>query len=133
MSARNHLAILAQNIAAQILTATRWVLLVLPMAALVGSACAFFLWSLDAVTAIRFEHPWLLYFLPFGGAAVGLLYHWIGRPAEGGNNLIIEQIHQPGGGVPRRMAPLVLAGTLVTHLFGGSAGREGTAVQMGEV
>jgi H+/Cl- antiporter ClcA len=43
----------------------------------------------------------------------------------------MDQIHQPGGGVPRRMAPLVLFGTLVTHLFGGSAGREGTAVQMG--
>jgi H+/Cl- antiporter ClcA/PII-like signaling protein len=62
---------------------------------------------------------------------VGLLYHYFGRSAEGGNNLIMDQIHQPGGGVPLRMAPLVLFGTLVTHLFGGSAGREGTAVQMG--
>lgn len=62
---------------------------------------------------------------------MGLLYHHFGRSAEGGSNLIIEQIHEPGGGVPRRMAPLILFGTLVTHLFGGSAGREGTAVQMG--
>src|ERR1700743_1678201 len=43
----------------------------------------------------------------------------------------MEEIHEPGGGVPLRMAPLVLIGTVVTHLFGGSAGREGTAVQMG--
>ena len=48
-----------------------------------------------------------------------------------GNILLIDEIHEPGGGVPTRMAPLVLIGTLVTHLCGGSAGREGTAVQMG--
>ncbi len=109
----------------------RWLAVIIPMAVAVGSACAFFLWSLDRVTRIRFEHPWLLYFLPLAGVGVGLLYHYYGRSAEAGNNLIMDQIHQPGGGVPRRMAPLILLGTLVTHLFGGSAGREGTAVQMG--
>ena len=101
------------------------------MSLVVGSACAFFLWSLDRCTALRFDHPWLLYLLPLAGVMVGFVYHFIGKSAEGGNNLIVEQIHQPGGGVPKRMAPLVLFGTLVTHLFGGSAGREGTAVQMG--
>ena len=115
----------------QVLGALKWLALIVPMAALVGSACAFFLWSLERVTQVRFEHPWLLFFLPVAGVAVGLIYHYFGRSAEGGNNLIMDQIHQPGGGVPRRMAPLVLFGTLVTHLFGGSAGREGTAVQMG--
>jgi H+/Cl- antiporter ClcA len=63
--------------------------------------------------------------------AVALLYQRFGKSVEGGNNLIMEQIHEPGGGVPSRMAPLILVGTVVTHLFGGSAGREGTAVQMG--
>src|SRR5690606_17110250 len=53
------------------------------------------------------------------------------KSVTGGNNLLIDEIHQPGAGVPRRLAPLILLGTLVTHLFGGSAGREGTAVQMG--
>ncbi|MES2573282.1 MAG: voltage-gated chloride channel family protein [Verrucomicrobiota bacterium] len=108
-----------------------WFTLIRPMAISVGSACAFFLWSLDAVTAIRFAHSWLLYFLPLAGVAVGWVYHWMGRPAEGGNNLILDQIQRAGSGVPRRMAPLILFGTLMTHLFGGSAGREGTAVQMG--
>jgi H+/Cl- antiporter ClcA/PII-like signaling protein len=112
-------------------TTLRWLVILIPMAMIVGSACAGFLWSLERVTHIRYEHPWLLYFLPLGGLGVGLLYHYYGRSAEGGNNLIMDQIHQPGGGVPRRMAPLILFGTLVTHLFGGSAGREGTAVQMG--
>ena len=112
-------------------TALRWLALIVPMAMAVGSSCAFFLWSLDAVTAVRFDHPWLLYLLPVAGVAVGLVYYYVGRSAEGGNNLLMDQIHQPGGGVPRRMAPLILFATLVTHLFGGSAGREGTAVQMG--
>jgi len=105
--------------------------LTLPMAAAAGTACAFFLWSLEAVTSLRFDHPWLLYFLPVAGVLVAWIYHRYGGPSEGGNNLILDRIHDPGGGVPRRMAPLVLLGTLATHLCGGSAGREGTAVQMG--
>lgn len=109
----------------------KWSALIIPPAIAVGSASAFFLWSLDQVTQLRWQHPWLLFLLPLGGLLVGLMYHGLGRSAEGGNNLIVEAIHRPGGGVPARMAPLVLIGTLVTHLFGGSAGREGTAVQMG--
>jgi H+/Cl- antiporter ClcA len=107
------------------------VLLAAPLGGLVGLAVAFFLWALDQVTTLRFAHPWLLYCLPVAGVSVSLLYHWFGKAAEAGHNLILDQIHRPGGGVPWRMAPLVLAGTLATHLCGGSAGREGTAVQMG--
>jgi H+/Cl- antiporter ClcA/PII-like signaling protein len=109
----------------------RWTAVLAPMAVAVGALCAAFLWSLDAATRARFDHPWLLFLLPVGGGLVGLLYHQLGRSAEGGNNLIVEQIHEPGGGVPLRMAPLIFIGTVVTHLLGGSAGREGTAVQMG--
>lgn len=109
----------------------RWLAILASMAAAVGSFCAAFLWSLDAATHARFAHPWLLFWLPVGGFAVGLLYHLCGRDVEGGNNLIVEQVHEPGGGVPLRMAPLIFLGTVVTHLFGGSAGREGTAVQLG--
>lgn len=109
----------------------RWTAMLVPLAAAVGSASAFFLWALDAVTRVRFAHPGLLFLLPIGGLFVGTLYQLFGKSAAGGNNLLIDEIHQPGAGVPRRMAPLILLGTLVTHLFGGSAGREGTAVQMG--
>ena len=109
----------------------QWTLWVAPVGILAGTASAGFLWLLDRVTEYRWQHPSLLYLLPLGGLIVGLIYHWSGRDAAAGNNLILDQIHTPGGGVPRRMAPLVLFGTLVTHLFGGSAGREGTAVQMG--
>jgi H+/Cl- antiporter ClcA len=109
----------------------KWSVLVIPAAMLAGSASALFLWALERVTVARWDHPWLLYLLPVGGVGIGFLYHGFGREAERGNNLILEEIHQPGGGVPGRMAPLVLIGTLGTHLFGGSAGREGTALQMG--
>lgn len=110
---------------------TLWTLLVLPVGLLSGSASALFLWSLDRVTEFRWHHGWLLFLLPVAGVIVGWIYHRVGGGAAGGNNLIIEQIHRPGGGVPRRMAALIFGSTLVTHLFGGSAGREGTAVQMG--
>lgn len=109
----------------------KWILLAVPLGALVGSACALFLWSLEQATITRFQYPWLLYLLPAAGAGIGLMYAALGKSVEGGNNLIVDEIHEPGGGVPIRMAPLVLIGTVVTHLFGGSAGREGTAVQMG--
>jgi H+/Cl- antiporter ClcA len=108
-----------------------WAAILLPMAVAVGTLCAAFLWSLDVVTQIRFDHPWLLFLLPVGGFSIGWLYHRLGRSVEAGNNLIVEQIHEPGGGIPLRMAPLIFLGTIVTHLLGGSAGREGTAVQLG--
>ena len=109
----------------------KWLAIGLPLGVIVGSAVAFFLWSLDQVTHLHWQNPWLLYLLPIAGVISGLLYQYWGQSAEAGNNLIMEQIHEPGGGVPTRMAPLVLIGTLITHLCGGSAGREGTAVQMG--
>jgi len=117
--------------AASVIQVLRWTFLVAPIGVLAGSASALFLWALNGVTDLRFRYEWLLYLLPLSGLAVGLLYHWIGKAAEGGNNLLVDEIHEPGGGVPARMAPLVLIGTLMTHLFGGSAGREGTALQMG--
>ena len=108
-----------------------WLLLVAPVGVLCGSASAFFLWALDQVTQVRFDHPWLLFLLPLAGVALAWVYHHHAKVAARGTNLIIDEIHAPGGGVPARLTPLVLGATLVTHLFGGSAGREGTAVQMG--
>jgi H+/Cl- antiporter ClcA len=106
-------------------------LLALPVAVAAGSASALFLWALDQGTELHWQHPEWLWGLPVAGVLVGLLYQHFGKGAEKGNNLLIDEIHQPGGGVPTRMAPMVLICTLITHLFGGSAGREGTAVQMG--
>jgi H+/Cl- antiporter ClcA len=120
---REHLAIFAFLL--------KWLLITVPLGAAVGSAVALFLWSLDRATDLRWQYPWLLYLLPLAGVAIAWMYQSFGKSVEAGNNLIMDQIHEPGGGVPLRMAPLVLLGTVITHLFGGSAGREGTAVQMG--
>ena len=113
------------------LSLVRWTFLVIPVAIVTGSVVAFFLWMLDLVTHVRWQYPWLLYLLPLAGIVIYLVYRYFGKNSEKGNNLLIDEIHQPGGGVPKRMAPLVLGGTILTHLFGGSAGREGTAVQIG--
>jgi H+/Cl- antiporter ClcA len=96
-----------------------------------GMASALFLVALDLVTHLYRQSPSLIIFLPIAGFAVGGLYHYYGRESERGTNLILDEIHQPQKTLPFRLAPLVFVGTLVTHLFGGSAGREGTAVQMG--
>lgn len=109
----------------------RWLSLGSLVGMLAGLGSAVLLMALDWATNTRTAHPWLLWFLPVAGLAVGLLYHYTGRSVEGGNNLLIDEIHDPKRVVPKRMAPLILLSTVVTHIFGGSAGREGTAVQMG--
>ncbi|MFM9106313.1 MAG: chloride channel protein [Chloroflexota bacterium] len=108
------------------------VALAVPVGVAAGLASAAFLAALAAVTAYRESHGWLIFLLPAAGALMAWAYATVGRSAAGGNNLILDQIH--GGRddlVPLRMFPLILASTLLTHLVGGSAGREGTAVQMG--
>jgi H+/Cl- antiporter ClcA len=109
----------------------KWTLLITPVAITVGSVVALFLWLLDKVTFLRYENSWLLFLLPLAGIFIYFFYKYFGKNADAGNNLIMDEIHEPGGGVPLRMAPLVLITTVITHLFGGSAGREGTAVQIG--
>lgn len=97
---------------------------------LAGLAAYVFLEGLDRVTRIRLDHGWLVWFLPVAGLGLGLAFHHFGSRALHGSALLVDEIHTPTEWIPRRLAPLVLVGTWVTHLFGGSAGREGTAVQM---
>lgn len=104
---------------------------ILPLAMVIGLMVALFLWLLDVVTKLRWQHEWLIWLLPFAGVLIVWLYKTFGNNSDKGNNLIIDAIHNPSSKVTFRMAPLVLLTTIITHLFGGSAGREGTAVQMG--
>src|SRR5690606_35393201 len=90
-----------------------------------------FLISLNWATSTRLIYPQLLLMLPVPGLVVGWIYQRYAGAAAQGTNLVIEEIHSNAAAIPLRMAPLVLIGTIVTHLFGGSAGREGTAIQMG--
>lgn len=100
------------------------------MGLLVGTASAGFLKSLDWVTNFRENHHWLILFLPLAGLAIGLLYHYYGKNVDTGTNLLLNVVHNPQQNIPFKMAPFVFLGTMVTHFFGGSAGREGTALQM---
>jgi len=109
----------------------KWLPLSIAVALLAGTASAFFLFALDWATHSRTTHPWLIWLLPVAGFAVGWIYLRFAGRAETGNNLLIDEIHEPKQTLPLRMAPLVLAGTVISHLFGASVGREGTAVQMG--
>ncbi len=114
-----------------LVTLIRWIVL----GAVVGAACgvgsAGFLWLLALATDYRDAQPDLVFALPAAGFAVGLVYARFGKAIAPGTNLVIDTIHDGGPEIPLRMFPMVLAGTVITHLFGGSAGREGTAVQMG--
>lgn len=103
----------------------------IPLSLISGSLVALFLTLLDVSTRVRSENDRLLWLLPLGGVLIYFLYQYFGDHAKGGNNLILEEIQQTKGRISGRMAPLILGSTLLTHLFGGSAGREGTAVQMG--
>jgi len=113
------------------LTIIKWILICILIGIFSGSASAFFLVSLEFVTQFRIHHDWIIWLLPFGGLLVGFTYYYWGESVVKGNNLLLEEYENPQKIIPFKMAPLVLFGTLITHLFGGSAGREGTAVQMG--
>ena len=109
----------------------KWLLICSLIGIISGSASAFFLVALEFMTQTRIANHWIIWLLPIGGLLIGLSYHYWGKTAVKGNNLLLEEYANPQQTIPLKMAPLVLFGTLITHLFGGSAGREGTAVQMG--
>ena len=110
---------------------TRWLLICAAVAIVAGSASALFLFALDWATRTRSLQPGLIWGLPLAGFSMGWIYLKWGRSVDAGHNLLIGEIHNPQHTVPLRMAPLILGSTVVSHLFGASVGREGTAVQMG--
>lgn len=108
-----------------------WTGLSLLIGGLTGSASALFLAVLEYVTNLRLSNPLFLLGLPIGGFLIGCLYHYFGGRANMGNHILLQEYHHPVAKISFKIAPLVLLGTWVTHLVGGSAGREGTAVQLG--
>ena len=132
-----------KKISTHLLFMLKWLFITIMTASLVGSATAWFLIALDFVTIWRTDHIWVVNFLPLIGLGIGYAYHYFGTAVQKGNNLILET-HQAivttssssttsnsTKPIPLLMAPLVFISTLLTHIGGGSAGREGTAVQMG--
>ena len=132
-----------KKISTHLLFILKWLFITIMTAVLVGSATAWFLIALDFVTIWRTDHIWVVNFLPLIGLGIGFAYHYFGADAKKGNDLILE-IHQATETasttntksfsikpIPLIMAPLIFISSLLTHLGGGSAGRECTAVQMG--
>ena len=106
---------------------------ILIYAAIVGLGAGFlgtlFTFSVNSVTQIRLNHPWLIYFLPIGGIVIVLLYK-LAKYKDAGTDLVINSIHSEQH-LPVRVGPLIFVSSVITHLFGGSAGREGAALQIG--
>lgn len=108
----------------------KWVIFSIVVGIVAGLCGTAFYFCLSVVTDFRMKYPWLLYFLPLGGVAIVFLYHIFKDDNDTGTNLVISAIHSDDK-LPFQMAPLIFISTLITHLFGGSAGREGAALQMG--
>lgn len=112
----------------------RWIPVASLAGILGGTASAILVLSLEWATRTREAHTHIILLLPVAGFAIGCLYHYLGKEEEAGNNLLLEEIHlevESRKTIRFRMTPLILLGTFLTHLFGGSSGREGTALQTG--
>ena len=95
-----------------------------------GGAGVLFFHGMNLVTNCRLQHPWLLFLLPFGGLVIVFLYRVSGQYDNKGTNLMLLAV-QSGEHISIKVAPLIFISTLITHLLGGSAGREGAALQLG--
>lgn len=108
----------------------RWIILAVITGLVVGGVGILFVKGLGLANSFRGEHPEIILGLPFAGLALVFLYKISNYENDKGTNLIISTLHAESQ-IPFRMAPLIFIATITTHLFGGSAGREGAALQLG--
>lgn len=108
----------------------RWLVFGAVTGVICGLVGAAFRLSIDWVTVTRQANDWLIFLLPFAGLLIVFTYHRAGLRQDPGTNLVLASI-QSKKHIPARMAPLIFLGTIVTHLCGGSSGREGAALQIG--
>ncbi len=108
----------------------KWLVFSILSGILVGSAGAIFHYCITYAVIIREKYPWMLYLLPIAGLFIVGAYYIMHDEKDTGTNLVLSAIHS-GQHIPLKMAPLIFISTVMTHLFGGSAGREGAALQLG--
>lgn len=108
----------------------KWIALSILIGVVSGGAGTLFYFAVRTATTLRMAHGWLLWLLPLGGLAIVFLYRAGNIIEPKGTNLVIEAVRSPEP-VPFIMSPLIFISTTLTHLFGGSAGREGAALQLG--
>ena len=114
----------------RIKTSAKWVLFSIVSGLLVGGVGTLFYFGMYVVTLTRTKNPWLIFLLPVSGILIVGCYRLLHDEKDTGTNLVLSAIHSDED-LPLRMAPLIFISTLITHLFGGSAGREGAALQLG--
>lgn len=115
---------------ARIKTSIKWVIFSVVSGLVAGGAGTIFYFGMSIVTLVRTKNPWLIYLLPFGGLLIVGCYRLLHDEKDSGTNLVLSAIHS-NDELPLKMAPLIFISTLITHLLGGSAGREGAALQLG--
>lgn len=120
----------AMRVKQYIVSFFKWTLIALITGGLGGLLGSGFRWAISYVTEFRIMNPWLCYLLPLGGVIIAFLYRVTKLSGHADTNLIIKSVRSDDK-VPIRLAPVIFLSTVVTHLFGGSAGREGAALQLG--
>ncbi len=108
----------------------RWLLFSAVIGLVAGTVSTAFYYTFHWVTETRTAHPWLLWLLPVGGIVIVLLYRLCGIEIDRGINLVLTNVRE-NSSLPLRTAPLVFISTIITHLVGGSSGREGAILQIG--
>ena len=119
-----------QHVYTSLRASAKWIFFGILCGAVVGTIASIFAIAIRTGTQIRAAFPPLLFGLPAAGLVIVYAYHKLGFEKDGGTNTILEAIRE-GEQVPLQMAPLIFIGTVLTHMFGGSAGREGAALQIG--
>lgn len=112
-------------------TLSKWCLWGSIIGIVVGSTSSLLINLNNYLAEVREAHHFTLFFLPLGGIVIGYIYMYYGKGSRKGNDLVLEHIHHGQGDIPLRMGPIVFICTFITHLLGGSTGREGAAIQMG--
>lgn len=108
----------------------KWSLFSILSGIIIGGIGTLFYFCMAYATETRADYPWLIFFLPAAGIFIVGAYYLMHDEKDTGTNLVLSAIHS-GESIPLKMAPLIFISTVLTHLFGGSAGREGAALQLG--
>ena len=111
-------------------TFVKWLLYSCLIGVVVGLVAVAFHLGIDLAAELRGEYPQIIWLLPLGGMAIVLLYRVCGMEKDRGTNLVLVAVRDAER-LKLRTAPLIFLSTILTHLVGGSAGREGAALQLG--
>lgn len=120
----------AHSLWAHLIYFIRWLALASFVGLVTGLVGSAFYHCMIKATQIRETYPQLILGLPVGGLLIVWLYHISGRGNDKGTNMVLSAVREEDT-IPVRVTPLIFISTVITHLFGGSAGREGAALQMG--